>query len=79
VSTFGIQPYVRSTVAGSGALLAGVIRSLAPAIIAHRIATARQLGLENLQQRIERAARRVDAVFLLPTVVGAWGRSVDAQ
>jgi hypothetical protein len=68
---------VRATAPGSGALLTGVVRSLAPAIVAHGIATAAQLGLDDLQGRIERETRRVDAVILLPTVVGAWGRSVD--
>jgi SAM-dependent methyltransferase len=77
VSTFGIQPYVRATAPGSGALLAGVVRSLAPVIVANGIATAAQLRLDHLQERIERETRRVDAVILLPTVVGAWGRSVD--
>ena len=78
VSTFGIQPYVRAAAPGSGGLLAGVVRSLAPAIVAHGIATAAQLDLDDLQGRLERETRRVDAVILLPTVVGAWGQSVDA-
>ena len=78
VSTFGIQPYVRAAAPGSGGLLAGVVRSLAPAIVAHGIATAAQLELDDLQGRLERETRRVDAVILLPTVVGAWGQSVDA-
>jgi len=74
VSTFGIQAYVPPQDAGA-ALLAGVVRSLAPVIVTRGIATAEQVGLETLEQRIAAELKRADAVFLPPTVVGAWAHS----
>jgi hypothetical protein len=73
VTTFGIQPYASSRGPAGVAALAAVVRSLAPAILRHGIATAEQLDLVNLQRRLADACRRADAVVLLPTVAGAWG------
>ena len=75
VTTFGIQAYLSSRDRSGAALLAGVVRSLAPAIIRHGIATAEQLDLATLEHRIAEAVRQADAVILPPTVVGAWGYS----
>jgi len=74
VSGFGIQPYVGPTDPAGPRLAAGVTRSLAPQIIAHGIADEAELGLDTLQERIAAELRAHDAVMLLPTVVGAWGR-----
>ncbi len=79
VSTFGIQAYVQPRDPSGPALLAGVVRSLAPALVTHGIATAEELDLNTLEQRIAEATDEVDAVVLLPTVVGAWGRSPVAS
>jgi len=74
VTAFGIQPYLSRD--GSGAaLLAGVLRSLAPAIVRHGIATAEQLDVPTLERRLAAAISEVDAVLLPPTVSGAWGRT----
>jgi SAM-dependent methyltransferase len=78
VSTFGIQAYVPPQDAGA-ALLAGVVRSLAPVITTRGIATAEQVGLETLEQRIAAELKRADAVFLPPTVVGAWGSLLHSR
>ena len=78
VTTFGIQPYLLPRDQAGPALLSGVVRSLAPAIIRHGIATAEQLELATLEARLSEAARRADAVILTPTVAGAWGYSPDA-
>jgi hypothetical protein len=75
VTTFGIQAYLSSRDGSGAALLAGVVRSLAPAIIRHGIATAEQLDIATLERRIMEAVRQADAVILPPTVVGAWGYS----
>jgi ubiquinone/menaquinone biosynthesis C-methylase UbiE len=75
VTTFGIQAYLSSRDRSGAALLAGVVRSLAPAIIRHGIATAEQLDIATLERRIMEAVRHADAVILPPTVVGAWGYS----
>jgi ubiquinone/menaquinone biosynthesis C-methylase UbiE len=74
VKTFGIQAYLPARDPAGPALLVGVIRSLFDVIVKHGIATAEQIGLETLEQRIADELRREDAVFLPPTVVGAWGQ-----
>jgi hypothetical protein len=78
VTTFGVQAYLPPHDPGGAALLAGVVRSLAPAMIGHGIATAEQLGMATLEQRIAEAVREAGAVILLPTVAGAWGYSPAA-
>jgi SAM-dependent methyltransferase len=78
VTMFGIQPYVFPDDPSGAALLAGVVHSLAPAIIRHGIATPEELELATLEQRIGAAARKAGAVVLTPTLVGAWGYSASA-
>ena len=78
VSTFGIQAYLPSQDPTGAALLAGVVRSLAAAIERHGIATAEQMDVATLEQRIREAMLQADAVLLPPTVVGAWGYSPAA-
>lgn len=78
VTTFGIQAYSSPRDPSGPRLLAGVVRSLAPAMIAHGIATAEDLDVATLEQRISDAVRAADAVIALPTVVGAWGRASQA-
>ena len=73
VTTFGVQAYLRPSDRSGAALLAGVVRSLAPAIIRHGLATAEQLGIMTLEDRLREGARQAGAVILPPTVVGAWG------
>ena len=74
VATFGIQPYLSPRDPAGPRLLAGVVRSLTPAIVAHGIATAEQIDLATLEERLAEALRAEDAVILLPTAAGAWGR-----
>lgn len=76
ITSFGVQAYLPSrgaSGAGGAALLASVVRTLAPTIVQRGIATAQQLDLPNLQRRIEDATRAMDAVVLPPTLAGAWG------
>ncbi len=79
VSTLGIQAYLPSHDPTGPALLAGVVRSLAAAIVGHGIATAEQLDIATLEQRIAEAVRQADAAIVLPTVVGAWGYAPAAS
>jgi SAM-dependent methyltransferase len=74
VTTFGIQGYLPPGSPAGPALLAGVVRSLADAIVAHGIATREQMGLETLETRLAAELSRANAVMLPPTVAGAWGR-----
>ena len=77
VTTFGVQAYLSPRDPSGPRLLAGVVRSLAPAIIAHGLATGDELDLTTLEERIAEAVRGAGAVILPPTVVGAWGRVPD--
>ena len=74
VTTFGVQAYLSPRDPAGPALLTGVVRSLFDVIVKHGIATAEQIGLETLERRLADELRRADAVFLPPTVVGAWAR-----
>lgn len=75
VTTLGMQGYVQPGDPAAGRLLGSVVRSLAPAILAHGIATPEQLELETLEERITTALTAADAVLLPPIVVGGWGRA----
>jgi len=74
VKTFGVQAYLAPQDPAGPALLTGVVRSLAEVITTRGIATSEQMDLATLERRIADALRQEDAVFLPPTVVGAWGR-----
>jgi ubiquinone/menaquinone biosynthesis C-methylase UbiE len=78
VTTFGVQTYIASHNPAGPGLIAGVVRSLAPLIIKHGIATAEQLDLATLERRIAEQAQETDAVILPPTVAGAWGHTAAA-
>jgi ubiquinone/menaquinone biosynthesis C-methylase UbiE len=75
VATHGVQAYLQPHDPSGAALVAGVVRSLAPVILARGIATSEQLQLDTLQSRLMAEIRDAGAVVLPPTVVGAWGRS----
>jgi SAM-dependent methyltransferase len=74
VTTFGVQGYIPPQSPAGPALVAGVIRSLEETIVARRIATREQIGIETLESRIADALHQANAVLLPPTVSGAWGR-----
>jgi SAM-dependent methyltransferase len=73
VATFGVQAYLSPQDRASAALIASVARTLAPVIVERGIATAEQLGIDTLEDRLAAEFQRADAVMLPPTVVGAWG------
>ena len=74
VSGFGIQGYMSPGDPRGPGMVAGVIRSLAPRIMASGIATEAELDLPTLEARIAEAIRGTGAVLLMPTVSGAFGR-----
>ena len=78
MTTFGIQGYLSPRDRSGAALLAGVVRTLAPAIVQHGIATSTEMDLDTLEARIGADLERAEAVLLPPAVVGAWGRSPGA-
>jgi SAM-dependent methyltransferase len=73
VVSFGVQGYMAPDDPTGPALLAGIAGTLSPVILEAGIATEQQLGLDTLEGRLAEALREADAVFLPPTVVGAWG------
>jgi SAM-dependent methyltransferase len=75
LKTYGVQSYLPPDDPAGPALLAGVVRSLAPKIVAEGIATEAEIGLETLHERIAAEVRRADAVVIPPALVGAWGRA----
>jgi SAM-dependent methyltransferase len=74
VGGFGVVAYLAPDDPSGPRFIAGVTRSLLPVITAAGIATADEIGLETLEERIGEEMRSTDAVFMPPTVVGAWGR-----
>jgi SAM-dependent methyltransferase len=72
VSGFGIQAYFAPE--PGPAFVTGVVRALAPTLVARGIATEDELGLDTLEQRVRDALNAAGAVFAPPTVAGAWGR-----
>jgi len=74
IATIGVQAYFASDDPAGPAMIAGVLRSLAPRIVATGIATGAELGIEDFEQRLGAALREADAVLMPPTVVGAWAR-----
>jgi ubiquinone/menaquinone biosynthesis C-methylase UbiE len=75
VSGFGIQAYFAAGDRPGPAVLAGVVRTLHDTIVRHGIATAEEIGIETLEERMRHDLAAADAVLLPPTVVGAWGRA----
>jgi SAM-dependent methyltransferase len=71
--SIGAQGYIAPDDPRGPAMLAGVVRSLAPQIVAAGIATAGDLGLDTLQDRLAAAMQAARAVMLPPALVAAWG------
>jgi SAM-dependent methyltransferase len=78
VQGFGVQAYIHAGDPRGPAMFAGVIRSLAPRMAASGIATAEELDLPTLEQRVDAAVRAAGATIVLPTVSGAFGRRPSA-
>jgi len=74
VATFGIQGYVAPDDPSGPVMVAGVVASLAPQLVAAGIATEAEIDLPTLQARIAEEVQAASAVLLPPTLVGAFGR-----
>jgi ubiquinone/menaquinone biosynthesis C-methylase UbiE len=74
VQGFGVQGYIAPGDPRGPALLGGVVRTLAPQIIAAGIATPEQIGIDTLEARIADAVQSAGAVVLPPVLAGAWAR-----
>lgn len=74
VAGFGIQGYVPPDDPRGPTMVAGVVRSLAPQLIASGIASEGELGLDTLEARIRAEVAEHQSTLLMPTVAGAFGR-----
>jgi SAM-dependent methyltransferase len=74
VAGFGLQNYFAPDAPDGPAQLTGVIRTLAPAILAAGIASEAELGLDTLEQRIAHECAAARATILPPGLAGAWAR-----
>lgn len=74
VQSFGIQGYLAPDDPRGPGMLAGVMRSMAPQMETAGIATADELGLDTLAERLAAAQQASGAVLLPPVLAGAWGR-----
>lgn len=73
VSTTGVQLYIAPDDPRGPIQCEAILRTLAPQLAAHGIATEAELGLETLPSRIAEQLVARDAMLLPSTVVGAWG------
>jgi SAM-dependent methyltransferase len=74
VQSFGVQGYSVPSDPRGPALLSGVVRTLAPQIVAAGLAMPGQIDIDSLEARVTDAVRASGSVIVLPTLVGAWGR-----
>ena len=74
VTTVGMQTYLAADDSAGPLWVAGLVSSLAPRIIGAGVATEAELDLDAPRRRVEQALAASDAVFLPPTLVGAWGQ-----
>lgn len=74
IGGFAIAQYVASSDPVGPAMLTGVVRSLAPVMIAKGLATEAELGLDTLTTRAAESLQANDSVLIPPLLAGAWGR-----
>ena len=74
VEGLAIVQYLASDNPVGPALLSGVVRSLAPAMIGHGLATEAELDLDTLATRVADSLRSTNSVLVPPVLAGAWGR-----
>ena len=74
VQGFGVQGYLAPGDPAAPALLSGVVRTLAPQIVATGLATPDRIAIDTLEARLADAIQTSGSVLLPPTLVAAWGR-----
>jgi len=58
--------------------MTGVVRSLLPMIERFNVATAAEVGIDTLAERLRREALASNACIMLPPLVGAWSRKTPS-
>jgi SAM-dependent methyltransferase len=74
VEGFAVSQYLDSSNPVGPMMLEGVLRTLAPAIHAHGLATEAELDIDTLATRTSAAMRSTGSVLVPPVLAGAWGR-----
>lgn len=74
VGTLGLQVYFPPQARQAASYVVGVVRALDDAIIASGAATAAEVDLATLEERLAAAIEDHGAVWTMPTIVGGWGR-----
>jgi SAM-dependent methyltransferase len=74
VEGFAIAQYLACDDPTGPAMLSGVVRSLAPVIVARGLATEAELDLDTLATRAAEALQANGSVLVPPVLAGAWGR-----
>jgi SAM-dependent methyltransferase len=72
-STFGVTTYHPADQSEGPFLMSAVVKSMLPLITTSGIATLDEIGPETLEARLAEQLSARDAVFVAPTLVGAWG------
>jgi hypothetical protein len=71
--TLGVTTYHPADEPTGPMMTSSVVRSMLPVITRNGIATVEEVGLDTLADRLGEQLRAADAVFVAPTLVGAWG------
>lgn len=74
VGGLAIAEYLASNDPVGPAMLSGVVRSLAPVMVAHGLSTHAELDLDTLEERAAKSLQSTDSVLIPPILAGAWGR-----
>jgi ubiquinone/menaquinone biosynthesis C-methylase UbiE len=74
VGGLAVAQYLSSDNPLGPAMLSGVVRSLAPVMVAHGLATDAELDLDTLAERIAASLRSRGSVLVPPVLAAAWGR-----
>jgi SAM-dependent methyltransferase len=74
----GIQPHFGPDDPAAVALLAGIIRTIAPLIERTAVATAEEIGVDTFAQRLKTDLERNSAVFAHPVLLSAWATTGEA-
>jgi hypothetical protein len=65
----------RPGIPGGVALISGVVRGYLPLLVREGLATADEVDVDTLQQRMHQEQQSADAVLCIPTLVACWAHS----
>lgn len=73
----GLQTYFRYDDLRGARLGAETVRTLLPVIVGAGLATEEEIDIDTLERRLHDALASVEGILRIPTLVGAWGRTVS--